>query len=206
VANAIFDGSDAVMLSGETASGKYPREAVTMMARIILEAESHMNEPQHRRRQRDKLSISETICESVAHAAEDLDMRAIAVYTETGTTARLISKYRPQCDIYALAATHGTTARLHLLWGVQPLLCEIDHKTEDMVMKAEKLLLRKQAVQSNDVVAIVAGTRSTSGSTNFIRLHVVGVAEPQVMPLPEARRKAKPHHGATEPPKKAKGR
>lgn len=187
VANAIFDGSDAVMLSGETATGKYPREAVTMMARIILEAESHMNEPQQRRRQKDKLSISETICESVAHAAEDLDMRAIAVFTETGTTARLISKYRPKCDIYAMAASTGATARLNLLWGVQPLLCEIDRKSEDMVMKAEKLLLRRQAVQSNDVIAIVAGTRNASGSTNFMRLHVVGVAEQQVMPMLKAK-------------------
>ncbi len=187
VANAIFDGSDAVMLSGETATGKYPREAVTMMARIILEAESHMNEPQQRRRQKDKLSISETICESVAHAAEDLDMRAIAVFTETGTTARLISKYRPKGDIYAMAASTGATARLNLLWGVQPLLCEIDRKSEDMVMKAEKLLLRRQAVQSNDVIAIVAGTRNASGSTNFMRLHVVGVAEQQVMPMLKAK-------------------
>ena len=189
VANAIFDGSDAVMLSAETASGKYPREAVTIMARIILEAESHMNDALPRRRQRDKLSISETICESVAHAAQDLDMRAIAVFTETGTTARLISKYRPQCDIYALAATPATCARLHLLWGVQPLVCEIDHRTEDMVIKAEKLLLRRQAVQSNDVIAIVAGTRGASGSTNFMRLHVVGVAEPVSMPV--ARKKAR---------------
>jgi pyruvate kinase len=189
VANAIFDGSDAVMLSAETASGKYPLEAVTMMSRIIRETEAHMHDPLPRRRQKDKLSISETICESVAHAAQDLDMRAIAVYTETGTTARLISKYRPQCDIYALAATPATCARLNLLWGVQPLLCEIDHRTEDMVIKAEKLLLRSQAVQSNDVIAIVAGTRSASGSTNFMRLHVVGVAEP--MSVPVARKKAR---------------
>src|SRR6476646_4265467 len=94
VANAIIDGSDAVMLSAETASGKYPRETVAMMAKIVLEAESSKEEPIQRRRQHRQLSISETICESVAHAAQDLEMKAIAVYTETGTTARLISKYR----------------------------------------------------------------------------------------------------------------
>ena len=185
VANAIFDGTDAVMLSGETASGKYPREAVTMMSKIILEAESHMYDALPRRRQKAKLSISETICESVAHAAQDLDMRAIVVYTETGTTARLISKYRPQCDIYAIAAAPATASRLNLLWGVQPLFCEIDQRTEDMVIKAEKLLLRRQVVDSSDVIAIVAGTRSTTGSTNFMRLHVVGVAES--MPMVRAR-------------------
>src|SRR5882672_4369683 len=101
VANAVFDGSDALMLSAETASGKYPREAVAMMARIILETEQHLDEGiMHRRRDHRQLSISETICESIAHAAQDLDMRAIAVYTESGTTARLISKYRPKCNVF----------------------------------------------------------------------------------------------------------
>ena len=96
VANAIFDGSDSVMLSAETASGRYPREAVAMMARIVVEAESNMKEfTQRRRRDRHGLSVAETICESIAHAAEDLPMGAIAVFTETGNTARMISKYRP---------------------------------------------------------------------------------------------------------------
>src|SRR5689334_10707648 len=95
VANAIFDGSDAVMLSGETANGKYPREAVAMMSSIVLEAELHMEDftgPHRRRREHHALSIAETICESVAHSAEDLEMGAIVVYTESGNTARLISK------------------------------------------------------------------------------------------------------------------
>ena len=88
VANAIFDGSDAVMLSGETAMGAYPREAVSMMSRIVLETEAHLNaSPMNRRREHHELSVSEAICESIAHAAEDLNMQAICVYTETGNTA-----------------------------------------------------------------------------------------------------------------------
>jgi pyruvate kinase len=179
VANAILDGSDAVMLSAESASGKYPREAVAMMARIILEAESNMPEPIPRRRQGRHLSISETICESVAHAAQDLDMKAIAVYTETGRTARLISKYRPQSGIYAFAATPAVSQRLNLLWGVQPVHCTMAISTEDMVAHADRDLLRRHAVQPGDVMAVVAGTRTSSGSTNFMRLHVVGAGESQ---------------------------
>jgi pyruvate kinase len=188
VANAIFDGTDAVMLSAETATGKYPREAVSIMSRIILEAESHMQDTVLRRRQHRRLSISETICESVAHAAQDLDMRAIAVYTETGTTARLISKYRPQCGIYAFASNRAVSSRMNLMWGVRPVLSDAHHDTEAMVLNAEKVLEKKNVVHSGDVVAIVAGTRSASGSTNFLRLHVVG--DGQAVPRPEERRKS----------------
>jgi len=176
VANAVLDGTDAVMLSAETASGKYPREAVGIMAKIINEAEQNM-EVIPRRRQHRHLSISETICESVAHAAQDLDMKAIAVYTETGTTARLISKYRPKAGIYAFAANTSVCARLNLMWGVQPIWCDMGISTEEMVSNAEQLLCKRHATQSGDVIAIVAGTRSASGSTNFIRLHVVGAGE-----------------------------
>src|SRR5216684_1036083 len=99
VANAIFDGTDAVMLSAETASGRYPRETVAMMARIILEAEASIAQlppAAHRRREDHRYSVAETICESIAHAAEDLPMRAIAVFTESGNTARMLSKHRPK--------------------------------------------------------------------------------------------------------------
>ncbi|HEY6305069.1 MAG TPA: pyruvate kinase [Candidatus Angelobacter sp.] len=177
VANAILDGSDAVMLSVETASGKYPREAVAMMARIVLEAESNMPEPMPRRRHHRHLSISETICESVAHAAQDLDMKAICVYTESGATPRLISKYRPKAAIYAFASSASVCARLNLMWGVQPIRTQTTKSAEDMVVKAERLMLKSQAVEHGDVIAIVAGTGTTTGSTNFLRLHVVGAGE-----------------------------
>jgi pyruvate kinase len=179
VANAVIDGTDAVMLSAETASGKYPREAVAIMARIVAEAESSM-EYLPRRRQHRQLSISETICESAAHAAQDLEMKAIAVYTESGTTARLISKYRPNVPIYAFAANNHVCARLNLLWGVQAVTCRMSISAEEMVQNAERILLKRLAVQPGDVLAIVAGTRTAaSGSTNFMRLHVVnsGVAQ-----------------------------
>ena len=187
VANAILDGTDAIMLSAESARGKYPREAVAMMAKIASEAESSM-EIIPRRRTHRHLSISETICESVAHAAQDLDMKAIAVYTETGTTARLISKYRPKAAIYAFAANTSVCARLNLMWGVQPVWCDMGINTEEMVSNAERLMSKHRAVQAGDVIAIVAGTRTASGSTNFMRLHVVGTGEVHELGHPERRR------------------
>jgi pyruvate kinase len=177
VANAVFDGSDAVMLSAETASGKHPRESVEMMGRIVVEAEAHMREaatPQRRREHHRKLSISETICESVAHAAEELEMRAIAVYTETGTTARLVSKYRPKASIYAFAHRASVCNRLNLLWGVRPVASEHVRTAEEMVRRAESELLQQGAAGTGDVVAVISGTRGASGSTNLMRLHVVG--------------------------------
>ena len=178
VANAIFDGSDSVMLSAESASGRYPREAVAMMARIVVEAESKMGEfIQPRRRDRHGLSVAETICESVAHAAEDLPMGAIAVFTETGNTARMISKYRPKAEIYAFTPNRTVAQRGHILWGVRPLMCEPGLSAEEMVRTAETELLRRRVLKPGDVLGVVAGTRQSSGSTNFMRLHTVTASE-----------------------------
>ena len=176
VANAVFDGTDAVMLSGESAMGKYPVEAVNMMARIVCEAESHMrSEPCPLPAQRKtRLSIAETICEATAHAADDLDLAGIAQFTESGATARELSKYHPSVPIFALSPHEVTINRLNLLWGTLPLRCVKVATSEAMVDLAETVLLEGGYVKQRDIVAIVAGTRSRSGSTNFMRLHVMG--------------------------------
>jgi pyruvate kinase len=174
VANAIFDGTDAVMLSAETASGRYPKEAVCMMAKIVVEAESNMADyMQPRRRTRRGLSISETICESIAHAAEDLPMAAIAVFTETGNTARMISKFRPKANIYAFSHIPAVCNRMNLLWGVRPVKREHALNAEQMFTTAEQELLRSGKIKRGDVLGVVAGTQMSTGSTNFMRLHVV---------------------------------
>jgi pyruvate kinase len=179
VANAIFDGTDSVMLSAETASGRYPREAVAMMARIVIEAESSMGDFTQPRRRRDYhgLSVAETICESVAHAAEDLPMGAIAIFTETGNTARIISKYRPQAAIYAFTHNSPVARRTNLYWGVHPVKCAPALSAEHMVNVAEQELLGRGLLKPGDVLGVVAGTRQSSGSTNFMRLHTVTAAE-----------------------------
>jgi pyruvate kinase len=189
VANAIFDGSDSVMLSAETASGRYPREAVAMMSRIVIEAESNMGEfTQRRRRDRRGLSIAETICESIAHAAEDLPMGAIAVFTETGNTARMISKYRPQAAIYAFTHNAAVAQRTNLYWGAHPVKCGQGLTGDTMVDVAEYELLTRGVLKSGDVLGVVAGTRQASGSTNFMRLHVV-TAEEAGAAKPSARKR-----------------
>jgi pyruvate kinase len=198
VANAVFDGTDAVMLSAETASGKYPREAVTIMAKIIGETERHMTDGFSRRRRNTRqLSISETICESVAHAAEDLDMKAIAVFTASGTTARLISKYRPKCEIYGFASLEHVCNRLNLYWGVRSISCEPVPMTEAMVRVAERHLSSISAVQPGDIIGVVAGTQRASGSTNFMRLHVVGTGEGNYSALPAGDRRRAPRFKPT---------
>jgi len=177
VANAIFDGSDAVMLSAETATGRYPREAVAMMAKIVVEAEHNMRDLPRRRRERHSLSIPETICESIAHAAEDLPMGAIAVFTESGNTARMISKYRPKAEIYAFSHLLPVCNRMNLYWGVHPVQRRQAASAEDMLAAAEQELLRQQRIKPGDVLGVVAGTQMASGSTNFLRLHVVTAEE-----------------------------
>ncbi|MBT9332160.1 pyruvate kinase [Paracidobacterium acidisoli] len=178
VANAIYDGTDAVMLSAETAAGKYPVEAVKMMARIVCETEAQLRatatDPHDARPSRTRLSIAETICESMAHAAEDLDISAIAVFTESGTTARQLSKYRPKPAIYALSSVDVVINRMAMLWGVHPIRCSKAHTTEQMIDLAEDLLETAGYVKPRDILGIVAGTRTRTGSTNFLRLHVLG--------------------------------
>ena len=177
VANAIFDGTDAVMLSGETARGRYPRETVAMMVRIILEAEASMAQspPATRRRHEEhRYSVAETICESIAHAAEDLPMRAIAVFTESGNTARMLSKHRPKVCIYAFSRKLEVCNRMNALWGVHPVHKEEWASAEAMLQTAEKELLQKGLLRTGDVLGLVAGTKLTSGATNFMRLHTVG--------------------------------
>jgi pyruvate kinase len=176
VANAVYDGTDAVMLSGESAVGKYPIEAVAMMGRIVSEAErhikeDHLNEPLLRQ---THLSIAETICEATAHAADDLDLRGIALFTESGATARQLSKYHPTAPIFALSPVDITINRINLLWGTTPIRCPKVNSTEALVDVAESLLEQHGYVRNREVIAIVAGTRTKSGSTNFLRLHVLG--------------------------------
>src|SRR5713226_6116872 len=176
VANAIFDGSDAVMLSAETASGKYPVEAVSMMARIIEEAEASIREFPRPALQ-EQLKVAETVAELVCHASRELHMKLIAVFTHSGFTARLVSRYRPLVPIVAFSPEAETRRRLALVWGVAPLAIPDLRKVDQLAEISEKRLLEEKLVRKGDVIAIVAGTpMGVRGTTNFMKFHVIGGA------------------------------
>ncbi len=174
VANAVFDGTDAVMLSGETAAGRYPREAVAMMDRIIREAEAAaLALP--RRRRAETPSIAETVAEAVAVAADQLKVKAIAVFTESGSSARLVSKARPSPPIVAFSPSRETRRRLALYWGVLPRRIKRVRQVDELAREGERRLRREKLVKKNDIVALVAGTPlGTRGSTNLLKFHVIG--------------------------------
>jgi pyruvate kinase len=174
VANAIFDGSDAVMLSAETASGKYPVEAVNMMARIIEDAEASIAEFP-RPAPQEKLKVAETVAELVCHASRELHMKLIAVFTHSGFTARLVSRYRPLVPIVAFSPEADTRRRLALIWGVCPRNIPNVRKIDGLAEVAEKRLLEEKLVRKGDVIGVVAGMpMGVRGTTNFMKFHVIG--------------------------------
>jgi pyruvate kinase len=176
VANAIFDGSDAVMLSAETASGKYPVEAVAMMARIIEEAEGSITEFP-RPSMQEKLKVAETVAELVCHASRELHMKLIAVFTHSGFTARLVSRYRPLVPIVAFSPEAETRRRMALFWGVMARAIVDVHKVDGLAEIAERRLLEERLVRKGDVIGIVAGTpMGVRGTTNFMKFHIIGGA------------------------------
>lgn len=174
VANAIFDGSDAVMLSAETATGNYPVEAVAMMARIIEEAEASIREFP-RPAGTEKLKVAETVAELVCHASRELHMKLIAVFTHSGFTARLVSRYRPLVPIIAFSPEVETRRRMALFWGVTARKIVDIKKIDGLAAIAEKRLMEERLVKKGDVIGIVAGTpMGIRGSTNFMKFHVIG--------------------------------
>jgi pyruvate kinase len=174
VANAIFDASDAVMLSAETATGKYPVEAVDMMARVIEEAEASIREFPRPAAQ-EQLKVAGTVAELVCHASRELHMKLIAVFTHSGFTARLVSRYRPLVPIVAFSPEAETRRRMALIWGVCPRKIQDVKKVDGLAKVAERRLLEERLVRKGDVIGIVAGTpMGIRGTTNFMKFHVIG--------------------------------
>ena len=177
VANAIFDGTDAIMLSGETASGDYPVEAVEMMATIAKRTEAAL--PYKEMLAVKGLSVQETTTDAISHAtaqiALDLGAAAIVVMTETGYTARMVSKYRPKALVAAVTPYEKTARRMQLFWGVQVTLGPQANDSDALVQASVERAQAAGIVKEGDLVVITAGLPvGTGGTTNMIRVHVVG--------------------------------
>lgn len=176
VANAVFDGTDAVMLSGETAAGHYPVEAVAMMARIVCEAETHLAfMPERRRRDEGTISFPDAMAEAACRAAAEIKAVAIVAFTQSGFTARLISKHRPPVPVIAFTPHPHICRRLALYWGVLPRHSAFIANTEQMIAQADAALLQEGLTRPGDSLVLLAGSPSgQQGTTNLMKLHRVG--------------------------------
>lgn len=174
VANAIFDGTDAVMLSAETATGNYPVAAVRTMAKIIAEAEqtSHCQQFAHTEK---TSSIADAISYSACEAAEYLPVKAIVAFTKSGFTARMVAKYRPKTNIIAFSPSEIVMRQLNLSWGVCALKMNFLNNTDEIIRQTEKIMLENKFVKTGDVIVILMGAPIyVKGTANLMKLHIVG--------------------------------
>lgn len=180
VANAVWDGSDALMLSAETASGQYPVAAVATMARIIESAESgRTTEFGSARKWSGKQSgrTSRALCEAAAFAADEMQSKLIAVFTESGVMARRLSSLRPEQRIVALTTSGEVRNDLALIWGVESLLHPPADSTRDLIKVGDRVLLEAGAAQQGQIIVAMAGRLSGLGLSSSMTLHAVGEDE-----------------------------
>src|SRR5256884_9121682 len=166
------------MLWAETAWGKYPIEAVSMMARIIEEAEGSIREFP-RPASQEQLKVAGTVAELVCHASRELHMKVIAVFTHSGFTARLVSRYRPLVPIVAFSPEAETRRRMGLIWGVVPRNIQDVQKVDGLAKVAEKRLLEERLLRKGEIIGIVAGTPiGIRRTTNIMKIQIIdGTAE-----------------------------
>jgi pyruvate kinase len=175
VANAILDGTDGIMLSAETASGRYPVEAVETMARIARYTEQHY----YTFRSPNRVAsgggsvVALSLARVASSVAEELDCKLVVAFTESGTTARLVSSFRPRAPIAAITPNDDTYRRLALWWGVVPVKSAFAANTDEMIVRGEALLKEKGLVAGGDSVLMLAGQSHTAGATNMLRVHVI---------------------------------
>ncbi|HSE95941.1 MAG TPA: pyruvate kinase [Methylomirabilota bacterium] len=175
VANAILDGTDAVMLSAESASGAYPVEAVRVLDRVIRRTEAAFPPATMDRPRRGEVSFPQAISDAAAFSAQELKARAIVAFTQTGSTARLISQDRPPVPVIAFAPTERVRRRLALDWGVIPRLVKRHATIDELIPDIEQSLLAEGAVRYNDVLIFVAGAPiGVRGTVNLLKIHRVG--------------------------------
>lgn len=177
VANAIMDGTDALMLSGESANGKWPVEAAKTMSRIAIEAESTLKyeEILNKKREAHIQNVPNAISLATCTTASELNASAIITATQSGHTARMVSKYRPACPVIAVTSSDKVSRKLALNWGVFPITTDKVQSTDELIEKSVDISLKTGYVKKGDLVVIAAGIPvSYSGTTNMLKVHVVG--------------------------------
>lgn len=177
VANAIIDGTDATMLSGETAMGAFPIQTVQMMDRIARRTERSLDYKGLCRNKMDYVThdVTEAIGEAAAKLAQDIHVAAIITCTYGGTTARLVSKYRPQAQIIAAASNDETARRLTLSWGVNPIYVEMAKDTDGLITNAVEAAEENRLIKKGDTVLVIAGVPvGLPGNTSLIRVLEAG--------------------------------
>jgi len=177
VANAVLDGTDAVMLSEETAVGKFPVEAVQVMDRIVTTAESRLSRRERLpvEKHQGKVTIPAAISHAVTSMAHELKVAAIFTPTQTGSTARMVARYRPSVPLIAFSPVLATVRQLALVWGVHPLLIEREYEnTDELIQKCKQLALTSGLVQPGETVIIAAGLPpGVPSGTNLIKVEVI---------------------------------
>ncbi|MBF7137170.1 pyruvate kinase [Pediococcus pentosaceus] len=176
VANAVWDGTDATMLSGESANGDYPVEAVATMAKIDEKAENAMAEDGNLQINTfDQSDVTETISAAVARAAKNLGVKTIVAATQSGYTARMISKYRPDADILAITFDERVRRGLMVNWGVHPIIADRPSTTDEMFELAANKAVDLGLAKEGDLILVVAGVPvGESGTTNIMKLQLIG--------------------------------
>lgn len=176
IANAVFDGTDAVMLSGETAIGKYPVQAVQTMRKTIEEAEvSWKISSEEDLVSQDKSQVNlRAITQAALYAARELKAKAIMVFTLSGKTAQYVSKLNPPCIVLAVSRSPKTLSRLNLLRGVRPVLAEKSSYMDEMIHRADQKILRRKILKKGDAVVVVYGKRALPGILYTIAIHSIG--------------------------------
>lgn len=176
VANAIYDGTSAIMLSGETAAGKYPVESVEMMARIAERTEMDINYKQRffNMPRNGKVDVTQAVCHATCTTAYDLGAKSILTVTKSGRSARMISRFRPDCMITAGSTSEKVCRQLNMSWGVTPVLIKEKENVLELFDYAVEVAKEKGLVQKDDIVVITSGVPiGKSGTTNMMKVHMV---------------------------------
>lgn len=176
VANAIYDGTSAIMLSGETAAGKYPVESVEMMARIAERTEMDINYKQRffNMKRSERIDITQAVCHATCTTAYDLGAKSILTVTKSGRSARMLSRFRPDCMITAGSTSEKVCRQLNMSWGVTPVLIKEKKDVLELFDYAVEVAKEKKLVEKDDIVVITSGVPiGKSGTTNMMKVHTV---------------------------------